>query len=597
MQHTPKAFRVITPLLALGLSIAFAAGISGSSSLNDPLYPWMGNGGYDAKHYTIDLRVPADHKTVEGMTVMEATATEDLSSFNLDLGSLQVKSVLVNGARANFNHDDPELTITPSETISKGSSFRVQVVYMGTPGSKARPDEFGGWQITPTGLTAFAQPTSLLQWAAVNDHPADKATFTFRLTAPANEQAIANGIFVTRRENNDGTATSFYKISEPTTSYMPVLAFGQYKLVEGGTVNGGLLGQVRIRNYLAPGTASYYDSSFAKAGDMIRFFGEKLGAYPFREYGIITHDVEASFALENQTLSSFPAKFEGFGEMPAEEASAVIEEIYAHELAHQWFGALVSYQDHSQIFIHEGFAEFLGRFWSQHSNGRKLEEVTKGDYGFMLYAKEGGYFQFSKADYVNTLKGPGFKIKPDFVFDAAKVGQALDLIFSGTLPAASRASIIEKATSEANGGLNIEQLTNEIAQLPFTKIAVTRRINREVRRLADPSLESVKASPVPGTIKAGDNPFDGNVYNRGSATLYALYLKVGEDTFFKILRTYLERHHFANATNEDFLRVVAELGGADARALTERWLFDERVPDFPELGVKAEDFKLGADFK
>jgi aminopeptidase N len=592
MRHTRKTFRFIAPLLAVGLSIAFAAGISGSSSLNDPLYPWMGNGGYDAEHYTIDLRVPADHKTVQGMTVMQATATDDLSSFNLDLGSLQVKSVSVDGTRATFQHDDPELTITPSETISKGSSFRVQVVYQGAPGSKSRPDEFGGWTITKTGLTAFAQPTSLLQWAAVNDHPADKATFTFRLTAPANEQAIANGIFVTRRENNDGTATSFYKISEPTTSYMPVLAFGQYKLVEGGVITVGG-GKVRIRNYLAPGTASYYDSSFAKAGEMIRFFSDKLGAYPFREYGIITHDIEAGFALENQTLSSFPAKFEGFGDMPAEEASGQIEEIYAHELAHQWFGALVSYQDHSQIFIHEGFAEFLGRFWSQHSNGRKLADVTKDDYGFMLYAKEGGYFEFDKAVLLNTLKGRAFNIKPDFIFDAAKVGQALDLIFSGTLPAASRASILEKAAS----GLNIEQLANEINQLPFTKVAVTRRINREVRRLADPNLEPVQPSPVPGTIKPGDDPFNGNVYARGSATLHALYLKVGEETFFKILRTYLERHRFANATNEDFLKVVAELGGAEARALTERWLFDERVPDFPELGIKAEDYKLGADFK
>jgi aminopeptidase N len=593
MEHPGKSFRVITPLLALGLSVAFAAGISGSPSLNDPLYPWMGNGGYDAKHYTIDLRVPADHKTVKGMTVMQATATDDLSSFNLDLGSLEVDNVLVNGIRAGFKHDDPELTITPSSPISKGSSFRVQVVYQGTPGSKSRPDEFGGWTITKTGLTAFAQPTSLLQWAAVNDHPADKATFTFRLTAPANEQAIANGIFVTRRENNDGSATSFYKISEPTTSYMPVLAFGQYKLVEGGTVNGGSLGQVRIRNYLAPNTASYYDSSFTKAGEMIRFFGEKLGAYPFREYGIITHDIEAGFALENQTLSSFPAKFQGFDQMPAAEASAVIEEIYAHELAHQWFGALVSYQDHSQIFIHEGFAEFLGRFWSQHSKYRTLEEATKDDYGFMLYAKEGGYFEFDKAVLLNTLKGRAFNIKPDFIFDAAKVGQALDLIFSGTLPAASRASILEKAAS----GLNIEQLANEINQLPFTKVAVTRRINREVRRLADPNLEPVQPSPVPGTIKPGDDPFNGNVYARGAATLHALYLKVGEETFFKMLRTYLDRHRFANATNEDFLKVVAELGGADARALTERWLFDERLPDFPELGIKAEDYKLGADFK
>jgi aminopeptidase N len=78
-----------------------------------------------------------------------------------------------------------------------------------------------------------------------------------------------------------------------------------------------------------------------------------------------------------------------------------------------------------------------------------------------------------------------------------------------------------------------------------------------------------------------------------------LYLKVGEKTFFQILRTYLEQHRFGLASNEDFLKAVNEVSGAEARALVERWLFDDVVPDFPELGLKASDpqFALGADFK
>jgi aminopeptidase N len=583
----PRGFPFITSLAALTVSVALAVGTSGSSSLNDPLYPWMGNGGYDAQHYTIALRVPADHKTIEGTTVMEAVATEDLSSFNLDLGKPEVKYVLVNGARASFKHDDPELTITPTSEITKGSSFRVQVAYQGAPGSQVQTDDGSGWIFTPSGVSFLAQPTALLDLAAVNDHPADKASFSFRLTAPKDEQAIANGIFLKRQENSDGTATSYYRISEPTTSYMPVLAFGQFDLVEGGKVGG-----VRIRNYLSPDTAAYYTPGLTKTADMIRYFNERLGPYPFREYGIITHDITAGFALENQTLSSFPALFEGFDEMPAEDAQHTIEEVLAHELVHQWFGALVSYHDHSQVFIHEGFAEYLGRRWSEHSFGRKLEEVTRDDYPGMVYAKDGGYFEFSKEDFVKLLK-EGLRLKAETTFDADQVGRALDLIFSGTLPSASRASIVEKAAS----GLSIAQLADEIGQLPFTQIVVTRRINREVRRLADPSLKPIKPSPAPGKIKAGDNPFDFNVYARGSATLHALNLKVGDEVFFKILRTYLERHRFATATNEDFLSVVAEIGGTDARALTEHWLFDDVVPDFPGLTLNAKDFPLGADFK
>ncbi len=587
MNDKQRAFRIATPLAALGISVALAVGTSGSSSLNDPLYPWMGNGGYDAQHYTIALNVPADHKSIQGTTVMEAVATEDLSSFNLDLGTPEVSFVTVNGARASFKHEDPELTITPTTAITKGSSFRVQVGYKGAPGSRVKADETGGWFFTPSGASFLAQPTGLLDWAAVNDHPADKASFTFRLTAPKEEQAIANGLFIKRQENPDGTATSYYNIAEPTTTYMPMLAFGQFDLIEGGKVGG-----VRIRNYLSPDTAAYYKPGLDKTADMIRYFNERLGPYPFHEYGIITHDVTAGFALENQTLSSFPAKFEGFDELRTPEAEHTIEEILAHELAHQWFGALVSYRDHSQIFIHEGFAEYLGRRWSEHSFGQKISDVTREDYPGMVYAKDGGYFEYRKAEFVNLLKN-GLRLKPDATWNADQVGRALDLMFSDTLPSAARASILEKAAS----GLSIGQLADEIGQLPFTQIAVTRRINREVRRLIDPSLEPITPSPAPGKIKAGDNPFDFNVYTRGSATLHALNLKVGDESFFKILRTYLERHRFGTATNEDFLAVVAEIGGADARALTEHWLFDDVVPDFPELTLSAKLFPLGADFK
>jgi aminopeptidase N len=256
---------------------------------------------------------------------------------------------------------------------------------------------------------------------------------------------------------------------------------------------------------------------------------------------------------------------------------SILETGLSHELAHQWFSALVSYRDHSQVFIHEGFAEFLGRLWVEHSTGQKLEDTIRDQYPGMVYAKDGGYFQFPKEQLVGLLK-QGLDIDPTKKFTVEQVGQALDLIFSGTLPAAMRTSILERASASA--GLTIVEVGDQIAPLPFTGVGVTRRSNREIRRLADPSLPVIQPSPTPGKTVAGDDPFDQTgVYNRGAATVYALKLKVGDTTFWKILRTYLERNRFKTATNEDFLKVVAEIGGADARALTERRLFDDRVPD------------------
>ena len=575
-------------LLTFGLaSVALAAGSPGSSSLNDSLYPWMGNGGYDALHYTIDLRVPSDHKTIQGTTVMEAVATQDLSSFNLDLGKPEVKYVLVNGSRARFEHKDPELTITPTEEIASGSRFRVQVAYAGEPGTNAEQlATYGtGWFVEKNSAIGLAEPSALLAWAAVNDSPVDKASFSFRLTAPKSEQAVANGIFLGRRENPDGTATSVYRISEPTTTYMPMVAFGPYKLVEGGMIDG-----VRIRHYLNPDTKPYYTPVMAQTAEMIRFFADKLGKYPFREYGIITHEYKVGFALENQTLSSFPADFEYPEDMDPKDIETDVSMIYAHELSHQWFAALVSADDYSQMFIHEGFAQFLGDLWLEHKYGLKVDDAVRDNYGYMLHAREGGYFSLTKKALIDLLKN---NLKKEARFDATQTGKALDLMFYGTLPAATREQIIAKAAQ----GLSMPEFTAEIDALPFSKLAYLRKDIREMRRLADPSLESVVPLPPPGGIEAGDDPFNGNVYSRGEATVLALRYKVGDPTFWKILHTFLERHRFGTANNEDFLTVVEELGGADARTLTESWLFDEQLPAFPELGLKPADYPLGADFK
>jgi hypothetical protein len=156
--------------------------------------------------------------------------------------------------------------------------------------------------------------------------------------------------------------------------------------------------------------------------------------------------------------------------------------------------------------------------------------------------------------------------------------------------------MVERA-HKSGPGLNVPQFIDKIGRLPFTRVAISGLAIHDFIQLTNPNLEPFKPSPVPGRIKFGDDPLDGNVYARGSATLHALYLKVGEARFLNILRSFLNEHRFATATNQDFLRVVGELGGAEARGLTERWLFDARVPNFPELGLKPGAFKLGADFK
>ena len=103
------------------------------------MYPGFGNGGYDVQHYGLDLTVAdVGTGTLTGVTTIEAEATEDLSSFNLDFVGLTVEDIAVNEQPAVFDRNGQELTITPAMPLQAGETFTVEVTYSGAPEQLSR---------------------------------------------------------------------------------------------------------------------------------------------------------------------------------------------------------------------------------------------------------------------------------------------------------------------------------------------------------------------------------------------------------------------------------------------------------------------------
>jgi len=122
----------------------------GAPGVGDPYFPREGNGGYDVSHYDLDLTyIPEDHH-LSGTVTATATATQDLSRFNLDFKNFKINGIKVNGAAATFTRDAQELGITPKAGLPKGKKFTVAVTYAGTPHTVVNsPVVFGadyGWQ-------------------------------------------------------------------------------------------------------------------------------------------------------------------------------------------------------------------------------------------------------------------------------------------------------------------------------------------------------------------------------------------------------------------------------------------------------------------
>ena len=100
---------------------------------DSPIYPQLGNGGYDVTHYAIALAVDVASHTITGTATLQAVAMQPLRSFNLDFLGLEVDGVQINDRRARFQRASSELTLTPAAPLADGQAFTVTVAYHGQP--------------------------------------------------------------------------------------------------------------------------------------------------------------------------------------------------------------------------------------------------------------------------------------------------------------------------------------------------------------------------------------------------------------------------------------------------------------------------------
>ena len=121
----------------------------GAAGIGDPYYPLLGNGGYDAVHYTIDLDLDVEAGAIlDATTTIDAVATQDLSTFNLDFRGPQIDAVAVDGVPADWTRDGGELTITPARPLPAGEQFQTEVRYHGTPDIDEEDRFERGWWTT-----------------------------------------------------------------------------------------------------------------------------------------------------------------------------------------------------------------------------------------------------------------------------------------------------------------------------------------------------------------------------------------------------------------------------------------------------------------
>ncbi|MGH9274649.1 MAG: M1 family metallopeptidase [Acidimicrobiales bacterium] len=347
-------------------------GTAGAAGVGDPYFPGLGNGGYDVDHYDLELEWLPDDGAIEGAVTITATAGQDLSRFNLDLAGLEVRSVTIDGSAAQVNQVERELEVTPAEPVAEGHTFTTVVTYGGVPRPLADGTDLFevGWQTDGREAFVVSEPAGAATFYPVNDHPTDKATYTFRIQAPPDQVVVANGLLVGEPELTDegGGRIWTYEARDPMASYLVQIAIGDYELVEAGTFEG-----VTIRHAFHRSVADAARRTTERTIEMIDLLDDVWGAYPFEAYGVLAVDEALGFALETQTLTIIGTDTA----LSGREA----DEILLHELSHQWVGDAVSPATWKDIWLNEGFATYSQWLWSERTGGATAARRARSDVG------------------------------------------------------------------------------------------------------------------------------------------------------------------------------------------------------------------------
>lgn len=357
----------------------------GAPGIGDPYFPDDGNGGYDVEHYDLRVRYDPDTDVLRGRATIRAEATEDLESFNLDLQGLEVGSVVVNGRRAGWEREGSELTVHPRRWLREDRSFTVVIRYGGVPELTDPNLGISGFMHTDDGALVAGQPHVAAAWFPVNDHPIDKASYTFRVTVPEGLEAVANGVLKDKRTRH-GWSTWTWRAREPMAPYLTVLAIGEFDLrsyradglrywdavdpdlyAKAGPQTGEAATVSRPAEMSPSPVGPVIDLAFGRQPEITDWLGELFGPYPFRTSGGIVDDHDLGFALETQTRSVYdPAFFSN----EVDGYSVVV-----HELAHQWVGNLVTLERWQHIWLHEGFATYTEWLWAEEEGQATAEEI------------------------------------------------------------------------------------------------------------------------------------------------------------------------------------------------------------------------------
>ena len=247
--------------------------------------------GIDVTHYAIHVNeLNFSNRTLQGETFVDLTATASVQQIVLELKTLNVTSVTATGATvSNFSQAGDFLTINLSSPLAAGNSATLDIVYGGNTFNESwgGVEWWGTEYVYNLGVGFDSQPHNLGKtWFPCVDNFTDKASYDVFVTATNNKKAICGGNHVETIDNGDGTSTWHWNTPQEIATYHISFAVGDFELWE--DIYHGIERDIPIEVYTTPALSGRVEATFVHIHEIVAFFEENLGPYPFNRIGYIS---------------------------------------------------------------------------------------------------------------------------------------------------------------------------------------------------------------------------------------------------------------------------------------------------------------------
>lgn len=357
-----RQFRSLCPMVCCALVLLAVMFLPLLSRADEP---YARSRDYDLRNVKTHLWFDTDQRKVRGeVTHSISMFRDDLTQIKFDSVALNIQAVTLDGKDAKFSVTPNNLVVQLTRPSKRGETHEVFIRYDGQPKKGlyfVLPDK--NYPNRPKEVWSQGEAEDTRYYIPIYDYPNDRTTSEMLVTVPATWITISNGDLLGIKTESDGMKTWDWKQSQPLSTYLISVVAGDF-VEKKDSWNG-----MPVRYAVPRGDESKIDSTFSRTKDMITLFSEKLDVkYPWAQYAQSSVNDFIEGGMENTSATTLTTRGLIHPLLAPEEREGS-DSLDSHELAHQWFGDLVTCRDWANIWLNEGFATYFQHYWTEQHYG------------------------------------------------------------------------------------------------------------------------------------------------------------------------------------------------------------------------------------